>query len=255
MVFAQPDHEAARELLADTYEQLGYGAENGTWRCAYLSGAYELRHGGFGTPVSPVTPDVLAQLTPEQVLDALAVRVNSRHCWREHLALDLDLTDTGTRYRLVLHNGVLTCTAAAQTAPADAVLHLPATAPPAIATGGADPTALGETTPTPVRLHAPGADPDAEGGAVVRADAQVLPRWVHEHAGSRRVDGAHGGSPRAHQAAGGGRAPAPGVPGSPTWGVRHDHRSDRRPLPRSCPASAGRTRSRRTAGTAAARVP
>ncbi|MER7672321.1 alkyl sulfatase dimerization domain-containing protein [Kitasatospora sp. NPDC096128] len=142
VVFAQPDHEAARELLADTYEQLGYGAENGTWRCAYLSGAYELRHGGFGTPVSPVTPDVLAQLTPEQLLDALAVRVNSRQCWREHLALDLDLTDIGTRYRLVLRNGVLTYTAAAQTAPADAVLHLPATALPAVATGGADPGAL-----------------------------------------------------------------------------------------------------------------
>jgi len=50
VVFAQPDHEAARELLADTYEQLGYGSENGTWRCAYLSGAHELRHGVFGTP-------------------------------------------------------------------------------------------------------------------------------------------------------------------------------------------------------------
>jgi alkyl sulfatase BDS1-like metallo-beta-lactamase superfamily hydrolase len=45
VVFADPDHQAAGELLADTYEQLGYGAENGTWRCVYLSGAYELRHG------------------------------------------------------------------------------------------------------------------------------------------------------------------------------------------------------------------
>ena len=32
VVFADPDHAAARELLADTYEQLGYGSENGTWR-------------------------------------------------------------------------------------------------------------------------------------------------------------------------------------------------------------------------------
>jgi alkyl sulfatase BDS1-like metallo-beta-lactamase superfamily hydrolase len=40
VVFAQPDHAAARELLADTYEQLGYGAECGTWRTWYLSGCH-----------------------------------------------------------------------------------------------------------------------------------------------------------------------------------------------------------------------
>ncbi|MFJ9776104.1 alkyl/aryl-sulfatase [Kitasatospora sp. NPDC101157] len=144
VLFAQPDHAAARELLADTYEQLGYGAENGTWRCAYLSGAYELRHGGFGTPVSPVTPEVLAQLTPEQVMDALAVRVNGPRCWNEQLTVDLDLTDTGARYRLVLRNGVLTYTTAPQNTPADAVIAVPAAALPAIATAtaGTDPAAL-----------------------------------------------------------------------------------------------------------------
>ena len=64
MVFAQPDHAAARELLADTYEQLGYGSENGTWRNFYLSGATELRDGQFGTPTVTTAPDVIAQLIP-----------------------------------------------------------------------------------------------------------------------------------------------------------------------------------------------
>nr|WP_243851329.1 alkyl sulfatase dimerization domain-containing protein [Modestobacter marinus] len=139
VVFAQPDHDAARQLLADTYEQLGYGAENGTWRCAYLSGAHELRHGGFGTPVTPVSPDVLAQLTPEQLFDALAVRVDGPRCWHEHVTLDVDLTDVGVRYRLTLRNGVLSHTTAAQTTDADAVVSLPAAALPAVATGAADP--------------------------------------------------------------------------------------------------------------------
>ena len=52
VVFAEPGHAAARELLADTYEQLGYGSENGTWRNFFLSGATELRHGQFGTPAA-----------------------------------------------------------------------------------------------------------------------------------------------------------------------------------------------------------
>ncbi len=142
VVFAQPDHEAARELLADTYEQLGYGAENGTWRCVYLSGAHELRHGGFGTPVTPASADVVAQLTPSQLFDSLAIRVDGPSCWDEELAIDVDLTDAGTCYRLTLRNGVLTYTTAAQARAADAVVHLPAAALPLLATGAADPGAL-----------------------------------------------------------------------------------------------------------------
>ena len=45
VVFADPDNAAARELQADTLEQLGYQAENGTWRNFYLSAARELRDG------------------------------------------------------------------------------------------------------------------------------------------------------------------------------------------------------------------
>src|SRR5207248_2028041 len=43
LVFAEPDNQAARALLADTLEQLGYAAESATWRNAYLFGAQELR--------------------------------------------------------------------------------------------------------------------------------------------------------------------------------------------------------------------
>ena len=142
VVFAQPDHRAARELLADTYEQLGYGAENGTWRCAYLSGALELRHGTVGTPTTAASADVLAQLLPEQLFDALAVRVDGPGSWNEHVVLDVDLTDIGTRYRLSLRNGALTYTRAPQTTPADAVLHLASSALPGLVTGGAGPQQL-----------------------------------------------------------------------------------------------------------------
>ncbi len=133
LVFAAPDHAEGRALLADTFEQLGYGAENGTWRCAYLSGAYELREGGFGTPISPVSGDVLAALTPAQLFDSMAVRVNGPRCWHERLAIDLDLGDE--TYRLRLANGVLTHSTAPQAVPPDLTLRMPRTALPLLVAG------------------------------------------------------------------------------------------------------------------------
>ena len=63
-IFTDSDHAAARELYADTLEQLGYGAENATWRNFFLTGATELRDGNFGTATSTTSPTLLSQLTP-----------------------------------------------------------------------------------------------------------------------------------------------------------------------------------------------
>ena len=118
VVFAEPEHAEARVLLADTFEQLGYGSENGTWRCAYLSGAHELRHGSFGTPIVAVSADMLAALKPTQIFDSMAIRINGPRSWDERIEVDVDLGDAG-RYRLRLVNGVLTYSAAAQAAAAE----------------------------------------------------------------------------------------------------------------------------------------
>ncbi|MEI8325918.1 MAG: alkyl sulfatase dimerization domain-containing protein, partial [Betaproteobacteria bacterium] len=44
-VFGAPSSQAAKELLAKTYEQMGYMSEAATWRNSYLSAAMELRNG------------------------------------------------------------------------------------------------------------------------------------------------------------------------------------------------------------------
>lgn len=142
-VFAQPDHGAARDLLADTYEQLGYGAENGTWRNFFLSGATELRDGAFGTPTATSSPDMVAQLSPEMLFDALAVQVDGPRAWDENLSVDVVLTDSGDRYRLRLAHGVLTYSAAAQQGEADATLTTTRGALPALALGGLTAETLG----------------------------------------------------------------------------------------------------------------
>lgn len=111
VVFAQPDHAPARELLADTFEQLGYGAENGVWRNIYLSGATELREGKFGTPTVSGSVDVLSALTPDMLFDALAIQVDGPRAWEEKLTIDVVVTDSNQRYRLRLANGALTYSA------------------------------------------------------------------------------------------------------------------------------------------------
>jgi alkyl sulfatase BDS1-like metallo-beta-lactamase superfamily hydrolase len=107
VVFAEPGHQAGRELLADVLEQLGFGSENGTWRSAYLSGAAELRTGNFGTPTIAASADLLAQLTPELFFDALAIQVNGPAAWDLDLGISWVFPDHGSGYRTTLRNGVL----------------------------------------------------------------------------------------------------------------------------------------------------
>ncbi|MFE6720402.1 alkyl/aryl-sulfatase [Streptomyces albidoflavus] len=144
VVFAQPGHAAARELLADTFEQLGYGAENGVWRNIYLSGATELREGTFGTPTVSASADVLSALSPRMLFDALAIQVDGPRAWDEKLTVDVVVTDTSQRYRLRLANGVLTYSAAPQQGDADVMLTTTARALPALATGALTTDALAE---------------------------------------------------------------------------------------------------------------
>ncbi|MGC5168069.1 alkyl/aryl-sulfatase [Luteimicrobium sp. DT211] len=136
VVFAEPDHAEARDLLADTYEQLGYGSENGTWRDFYLSGATELRDGGFGTPTATASVDIVGALTPEMLFDAIAIQVDGPRAWDERLTIDVVLTDADERYRLRLANGALTYSAAPQAGDADATITTTKRALPAIALGG-----------------------------------------------------------------------------------------------------------------------
>jgi len=106
LVFADPGDGEARAVLADAFEQLGFGAENGTWRNAYLAGATELRSGSFGTPAT-TSPDLVLALSVSQVFDSIAVRIDGPRAWDEHLRLAWRITDEDTTYLLELHHGAL----------------------------------------------------------------------------------------------------------------------------------------------------
>ena len=109
VVFANPENADAKELLAKSYEQLGYQAESGPWRSIYLQGAYELRNGApkLTTKGGSASPDVIRAMTPEMLFDYLAVRLNAEKAEGKTLSLNIDFTDLKTTYNLAIENSVL----------------------------------------------------------------------------------------------------------------------------------------------------
>lgn len=119
VVFANDKNREARDLLADTLEQLGYQAESGPWRNVYLQGALELRNfvpknlPGFST----ASPDIIRAMPPEMLFDYFAVRLDAQKADGLTLLLNVvftDLKDTavsnktgGKRYGLTVENSVL----------------------------------------------------------------------------------------------------------------------------------------------------
>lgn len=108
LLFSDEDHPSARQLQADVYEQLGFGAENGTWRNAFLSGTHELRHGTFGTPTSSGAPDIVGALTVEQIFGSIGVRIDGPRAWDVDLVFSWVITDEGTTRVVEVHHGALT---------------------------------------------------------------------------------------------------------------------------------------------------
>ena len=102
-----PRTRKARELQADALEQLGYGAENATWRNFFLIGAKELREGISGTPTATAPPDVVARLTVSQLLDAMAIRLDGPRAWGTRLRIDWVVTDPDEQHAIDVRNGVL----------------------------------------------------------------------------------------------------------------------------------------------------
>lgn len=108
LVFANPNNQEGKLLLADALEQLGYQAESGPWRSVYLQGAYELRN---GVPTSGATvtasPDTIRAMSPSMLFDYLAVRINPEKAAGKKMVINMDFTDIGEKHTLSLENAVL----------------------------------------------------------------------------------------------------------------------------------------------------
>jgi len=108
VVFADPNNTEAKNLTADALEQLGYQAENATWRNEFLMGAYELRNGmskKAGTTAN--SSDVLGAMSAEMFFDYLGISLNSTKAKGKKIKTIWNITDTKEQYLLSLDNSVL----------------------------------------------------------------------------------------------------------------------------------------------------
>lgn len=107
VVYADPTNKEARKLLADTYEQLGYQSETMGWRNTYLTGAQELRVGTMpGTPKT-ASPDVLSEMSITNLLDYMAVKIDSTIAQHTPFTLNVVIPDSNETYFVEMSNGNL----------------------------------------------------------------------------------------------------------------------------------------------------
>lgn len=108
LVYNNPENTDARYLCADALEQLGYMAESGTWRNAYLCAAYELRNGTVREVSLPRgTADTLLGMTPEMFFDYLGILIDGEAAQHSEILINFNMTDTGEQYYVHLLNGAL----------------------------------------------------------------------------------------------------------------------------------------------------
>ncbi|MFN3314303.1 MAG: alkyl/aryl-sulfatase [Hyphomonas sp.] len=107
LVFADDTDQAARELLARSFEQMGYQTEGALWRNMYLTGAAEARQTPAAGARAALSTDMIAAITTEQVFDMLAVRVDPDHAAGLDLAIAFTFPDRGEARRVTLRNSVL----------------------------------------------------------------------------------------------------------------------------------------------------
>ena len=108
LIFADPTNQDARYLCADALEQLGYQAESGAWRNAYLVAASELRNGTEQYPkVVQLGVGTTAQgMDAQTMLDYMGIMMDTEKLADRSFTINLKLTDDND-YLLKIHHGVL----------------------------------------------------------------------------------------------------------------------------------------------------
>lgn len=86
LVLVNPKNQKARQLCADSFEQLAYQSESSIWRNAYLQGAYELRNGVGSRKLSALkNRDMMYHMNPKYMLEYLGIIINGKRAENKEL--------------------------------------------------------------------------------------------------------------------------------------------------------------------------
>lgn len=109
LVFADPSDQKARNLCADALEQLGYQAESGAWRNAYLMGAAELRKGNLSGLARTANGlgSAMKEMTVDMLLDYIAILTDANAAQNDDVTLNLIVTDVNEKFYVTRKNGIL----------------------------------------------------------------------------------------------------------------------------------------------------
>jgi alkyl sulfatase BDS1-like metallo-beta-lactamase superfamily hydrolase len=109
LVYAEPDNQPAKDLLADAFEQVGYQRESPSVRNSFLAAAFELRRGfPSGVTSQPVNPDTVRAMSTDLLLDFLGIRLDSRRAVGLAFVVNLSTPDNGEQYIIEMRNSTLT---------------------------------------------------------------------------------------------------------------------------------------------------
>ena len=126
IVYADPTNEDARLLCADALEQLGYQAESGPWRNAYLTAALELRYGNQAMNAAQTKSNgFVLQMTAEMMFDYMGILMDKDALADKDFTINVTLTDVNEQHMLHVKNGVLLVYEDAQRTNADVSLTCP----------------------------------------------------------------------------------------------------------------------------------
>ena len=108
VVDVSPKNADAKELMAQSFEKLGYGAESSAWRNFYLTGAMELRQGPPEVGISREGLIEMLNQTPiERFLEAMAASLNASKAEGKQLTINLVFSDTRETFVLQVNNSVM----------------------------------------------------------------------------------------------------------------------------------------------------
>jgi alkyl sulfatase BDS1-like metallo-beta-lactamase superfamily hydrolase len=109
LVYAQPQNQAAKNLLADAFEQLGYQKESSSLRNSFLAAAIELRSGiPSGLIPRAATSDTVRAMSTQLWLDYLGILLDSRKADGRAFRINLVTPDNGEQHVIELSHATLT---------------------------------------------------------------------------------------------------------------------------------------------------